>query len=110
MNDDTKTMHVTPVGGNIFADLGFAPEEAAALHADSQRLIAEKRALKVQLMSEISGWIDAKHLKQGEAAEILGVNRLQVSDIINRKSIKFSIDSLVEMVARTGKQVMLSVR
>ena len=27
--------HVTPVGGNIFADLGFEPEEAAKLLAEA---------------------------------------------------------------------------
>jgi hypothetical protein len=25
MNIETKSMHMTPVGGNVFADLGFAP-------------------------------------------------------------------------------------
>lgn len=29
MMNDAGTDHVTPVGGNIFADLGFEPEEAA---------------------------------------------------------------------------------
>ncbi len=27
--------HVTPVGGNVFADLGFEPEEAARLLAEA---------------------------------------------------------------------------
>lgn len=34
--------HITPAGGNVFADLGFPPEEAAALLAESDRRIAEK--------------------------------------------------------------------
>ena len=38
---ETKSMHITPVGGNVFADLGFEPEEAAALKAESQRIISE---------------------------------------------------------------------
>ena len=37
-------MHITPVGGNVFADLGFEPEEAAALMAVSQRIISEMLA------------------------------------------------------------------
>lgn len=39
MNIDTKIRHTTPADGNIFLDLGFPPEEAAALHANSMRII-----------------------------------------------------------------------
>ncbi|MBL0121643.1 MAG: ribbon-helix-helix protein, CopG family [Betaproteobacteria bacterium] len=38
--------HVTPAGVNIFADLGFPPLEAAMLLEKSDRLIAEKLAVK----------------------------------------------------------------
>lgn len=110
MSIETKSMHITKVGGNVFADLGFPPEEAAALQAASKRIITEKLAIKKQLMTEISGWIVEKHLKQVEAAEILGVTRPRVSDVIQQKTVKFTIDSLVDMVARTGKQVSLSVQ
>ena len=44
--------HVTPPGGNVFADLGFSSEEATALKQDSERRI--KADLKVQLMEEVS--------------------------------------------------------
>lgn len=44
MSIETKSMHMTPVGGNVFADLGFEPEEAAALKARSQEIISEKLA------------------------------------------------------------------
>ena len=30
---DNVTAHITPVGGNVFADLGFSPAEANALQA-----------------------------------------------------------------------------
>lgn len=110
MNIETKSMHITPVGGNVFADLGFEPEEAAALKAESQRIISEKLAIKDSLMTELAGWIEAKKLKQAEAAEILGVTRPRVSDVINKKAIKFTIDALVDMLARTGKRIQLSVQ
>ena len=109
MSIDTKSRHITPVGGNVFADLGFEPEEAAALKAESQRIISEKLAIKDSLMTELAGWIEAKNLKQAEAAEILGVIRLRVSDAINKKAIKFTIDALVDILARTGKHVLMSV-
>ena len=110
MSTETKSTHITPAGGNVFADLGFEPQEAAVLKAESQRIISEKLAIKVSLMTELAGWIEAKKLKQAEAAEILGVTRPRVSDVINKKALKFTIDALVDMLARTGKHVQLSVQ
>ncbi|WP_213537190.1 XRE family transcriptional regulator [Nitrosospira sp. NRS527] len=49
------------------------------------------------------------HLKQTEAAKILMVSRPRVSDVINRKTAKFTIDTLVEMLSRIGKPVRLAV-
>jgi len=110
MSIDTKSMHITPVGGNVFADLGFEPAEAAALKVESQRIISEKLAIKDSLMAELAGWIEEKSLKQAEAAAILGVTRPRVSDVLNKKAIKFTIDALVDMLERAGKHVQLSVR
>jgi predicted XRE-type DNA-binding protein len=102
-------MHITPADGNVFADLGFDPAEAAELQANSNRIISEKLAIKKRLMDEISVWIIQKELKQAKAAEILGVTRPRVSDLINKKAIKFTIDALVDMLARTGKHITFSV-
>ncbi len=110
MNIDNKSSHITPVGGNVFADLGFDPKEARALKAASQRIISEKLAIKESLMTELAGWIEVEQLKQAEAAEILGVTRPRVSDLVNKKSIKFTIDALVDMLARIGKHVQLSIQ
>ena len=110
MSSESITTHVTPVGGNIFADLGFEPDEAAKLLAETDAIISEKLAIKNSLMTELAGWIQMKKLKQAEAAEILGVTRPRVSDVINKKAIKFTIDALVDMLARTGKHVRLSVQ
>jgi predicted XRE-type DNA-binding protein len=110
MTIDTKSRHITPAGGNVFLDLGFEAEEAAALQAESKRVISEKRAIKESLMGELADWIQEQNLKQADAAQILGVTRPRVSDVINKKSIKFTIDALVDMLARTGKHVRLSVQ
>lgn len=110
MSTETQSMHITPVGGNVFADLGFEPEEAIALKAESRRIISEKLAIKDALMTELATWIKAKELKQVEAAEILGVTRPRISDVVNKKAIKFTIDALVDMLARTGKHVQFSVQ
>jgi len=110
MNIDTKTTHITPVGGNVFADLGFEPDEAKALLIAADQVISEKMAIKESLMTELSEWIDEKKLKQAEAAIILGVTRPRVSDLVHKKTLKFTIDALVDMLARTGKHVQVTVQ
>lgn len=109
MKTNTKSMHKTPASGNVFIDLGFDAKEAELLKLESDRVISEKKAIKESLMSELAVWIDEKHLKQTDAAQILGVTRPRVSDVVNKKTVKFTIDALVDMLARTGKHVQLSV-
>jgi len=41
---ETRSAHVTPVGGNVFVDIGFPPDEAATLKAESDRIIRAKLA------------------------------------------------------------------
>lgn len=106
----TKTEHVTPVGGNVFADLGFDPKEAAALKAEAARRIDVKLAAKEELMTSLITWIEEKDLKQADAAAILGISRPRVSDVQHKKYFKFSVDSLLDMVSRTGKHVQLSIQ
>ena len=109
MKIDTQIRHVTRPGANLLLELGFAPEEARRLHAASRKQINNAQLLKQQLMDELSGWIAEHHLKQAEAAEILMVSRPRVSDVVNRKTGKFTIDALVEMLSRVGKPVRLAV-
>lgn len=60
-------------------------------------------------MKELSVWIEKHNLKQAEAAEILMVSRPRVSDVVNKKTAKFTIDCLVEMLGRVGKPVRFAV-
>jgi predicted XRE-type DNA-binding protein len=109
MTVDTEIRHVTKAGANLFLELGFSPDEAKRLQAASRKQINDTRLLKRQLMEELSAWISDHHLKQAEAAEILMVSRPRVSDVVNKKTGKFTIDSLVEMLSRIGKPVKLAV-
>jgi len=109
MTIDTEIRHVTKSAANLFLELGFPPEEAERLHAASRGRIDETRRLKEQLMAELAGWIAEHHLKQAQVAEILMVSRPRVSDVVNRKTSKFTIDALVTMLGRIGKPVKLAV-
>ncbi|KHJ65385.1 XRE family transcriptional regulator [Pantoea rodasii] len=106
---DTQSRHVTKVGGNIFADLGFESAEADTLLAQSREEINRADELKKQLMAAIAEWISVSGYKQIEAAKIMHVSRPRVSDVVNQKTEKFTIDSLVGMVTAMGKKVQLSV-
>ncbi len=94
---DTSIAHITSEKGNIFEDLGFAPEEASKLK------------IKAQLMCQLSEWIKEKQLKQEEASHLLHVTRPRVSDIMRGKAGKFTIDALVDMLERAGKHVTVQV-
>ncbi|WP_298012412.1 XRE family transcriptional regulator [uncultured Castellaniella sp.] len=109
MKIDTEIRHVTKPGANLFLELGFPPEEARRLYMASRQQINDSRQLKEQLMAELATWIEQHHLKQAEAAEILMVSRPRVSDVVNKKTAKFTIDTLVEMLSRIGKPVRLAV-
>ena len=109
MKIDTEIRHVTKPGANVFLELGFTPDEARRLQAASRKQINDTRRLKQQLMEELSGWITKHRLKQSEAAEILMVSRPRVADVVNKKTSKFTIDTLVEMLSRVGKPVKLAV-
>ena len=89
--------------------MGFAPEEAKRQKAASRKQINRARMLKQQLMAQVSTWIAKHHLKQAEAAEMLMVSRPRVSDVVNQKTAKFTIDTLVEMLSRVGEPVKLTV-
>jgi predicted XRE-type DNA-binding protein len=109
MKVDTEIRHVTKPRANLFLELGFSPVEARRLHAASRKQINDTKRLKEQLMTELAGWIEQHRLKQAEAADILMVSRPRVSDVVNKKTSKFTIDALVEMLSRVGKPVRLTV-
>ncbi|KGM28415.1 XRE family transcriptional regulator [Photorhabdus luminescens] len=106
---DTEIRKVTPTGHNIFSELGFTEQEAQQLHATSLREIEKILKIKEQLMEEITLWIVDKKMKQAEAATVLNISRPRVSDVVNKKVNKFTIDALVNMLTRIGKPVQITV-
>jgi len=84
--------------GNVFRDLGFPPDEAAHLRIRSDLLI--------QLQKTIS----SRRLKQAEAATLLGVTQPRVSDLMRGRIDLFSVDTLIDMLARLGIRVRLIFR
>jgi predicted XRE-type DNA-binding protein len=90
--------HETPPDGNVFADLGFGPEQAANL------------LIRTDLMIEIENLIEQRGLRQKDAACLFGVSQPRISDLVRGKIDTFTIDSLVTMLANAGVSVDLNVR
>ena len=88
---------ITPSSGNVFWDLGFGPEEAAHLEVRST------------LMFSIRKLIQDRGLTQIKAAELLGVSQPRISNLVQGRIELFSIDSLVDMLARAGVKVEAKV-
>jgi predicted XRE-type DNA-binding protein len=76
--------------GNVFADLGFPPEEAAIL------------AMRADLMAQLRLAVEKRNWTQVEAAKVLGINQSRVSDLMRGKWDKFSLDMLVTLATRAG--------
>jgi len=90
-------MKIEQSSGNVFRDIGFGPKEAESLR------------LRAQLMVEVRRLIRARKLTQRAAAKLLGVTQPRISDLIRGKIDLFSIDTLVNMLARSGMRVQLRI-
>ena len=84
--------------GNVFRDLGFSNEDA------------ENLRIRSELMARLARVINDRDLTQAEAARILGVSQPRVSDLVRGKIDLFSIDMLVNMLAKAGLQVTFTTR
>lgn len=101
--------HLTGPEDNIFSDLGFPPEKAQQLQQQSDSEIAQLLAMKRAAMSEIASWMSEQDIKQRQAAELMGVSRPRISDVVNQKTEKFTLDALIPMLGAIGKRVRLVI-
>ena len=89
--------HITPADGNVFADIGFPPEEAETLLICSRLSIA------------IEDIIDERGLTRAAAARLFGVSQGRIAEITRGKG-GLTIDELVKMLAHAGFRVDVSIR
>ncbi len=83
--------------GNVFADLGYSPDEAAILQ------------MRADLMADLRKFIETKKLIQNEAAKIFGISQSRVSDLMTGKWEKFSLEMLITLATKAGKHVTLKI-
>ncbi len=90
-------LKVTRSSGYVFRDMGFPKEEAEHLRVRADLLIQIQKAL------------EARGLKQAEAAKLLGVTQPRVSDLLRGRLDLFSVDSLIDLLAKLGIRVRVVV-
>jgi predicted XRE-type DNA-binding protein len=84
--------------GNIFADIGFAPAEAADLTARSTLIIAIKDA------------IFRRHLTQAEATSRCGTDQPTLSKVFRGRMESVTIDRLATWLNALGQDVEITVK
>jgi len=88
---------ITGSSGNVFTDLGFNPEESTIY------------ILRAELMSNLRKTIREREWTQEEAAKVLGIGQSRVSDLMRGKWEKFSLDMLITLAIRAGKQIEIAI-
>jgi predicted XRE-type DNA-binding protein len=94
MHDKVKIVRSS---GNVFADLGFSPEEVAVL------------SMRADLMARLRQLIERNRWTQAKAASILGISQSRVSDLVRGKWDKFSLDMLLTLAMRAGLRPKLTL-
>lgn len=88
---------ITLSSGNVFADLGFDAAEAAILQ------------MRAKLINDLRSSLQSSGMTQVEAARQLGIAQSRVSDLMRGKWEKFSLEMLITLEARVGRQVTLEL-
>lgn len=83
--------------GSIFDDLGFDEAES------------ENLKIRASLMRAIEKYIDDNKLTQKNAAKLMGVYQPRISDLLHGKIDKFTIDMLVNMLAKAHVSISLII-
>lgn len=91
-------LQITQGSGNVFADLGFDPQEA-------QNLL-----LRSQTMVVITKWFEDSGLTQAAAAKTLGLTQPRLNQLLKGKIGEFSLDALVNLATSAGMRVGLTIR
>lgn len=66
--------------------------------------------LRDQLMNHVKNLVQEEGWTQAQAAEYLGVAQSRVSDLLNSKSDKFSLDMLISLAYRVGCKIDLAIK
>lgn len=66
--------------------------------------------VRADLMIQVQKLIASRRLKQKTAVKVLGVTQPRVSDLLRGRIDLFSTDALIDMLARLGARMRLTVK
>jgi predicted XRE-type DNA-binding protein len=78
-------------------------------HVTHDEETANKMAMKMDLSIMLTGLIESQKWTQTEAAEKLGVKQSRISDLMNSKIEKFTIDAMFDMLDKLGFKINWSM-
>lgn len=93
-----ERLKITRGSGNVFADIGFAPDEA------------ENLRLRSDLMMRIEDQFKRSGATQAATAKALGLTTPRFNALLKGKINLFSLDALVNIAVRAGLRVELRVK
>ncbi len=93
---ENKPSHISK--GNVIDDLGFSPEEAAAVK------------LKASLHAEILRVVEKRKLRSRDLEKILDQPQPRISELLNGKISKMSAEKLAGYLSRLGVEIKISAR
>ncbi len=94
----SERLKTTRSSGNVFFDIGFAPDEAESLR------------LRSNLMMRIEDQFKRSGATQAAAAKALGLTTPRFNALLKGKINLFSLDALVNIAVRAGLHVELRVK
>jgi predicted XRE-type DNA-binding protein len=68
-----------------------------------------KLEIKKQLLNELHKWIQDNNLNHKQIGEKLSINRKTIANILYFRIDKFTVDRLLVLILKTGKNVIVSV-
>ena len=90
-------MSVIVAKDNLFEDLGF------------DRFEAKHEKIRADLMLDLYRYIQEQGWTQAETAKFFGETQPRISNLLNGDIERFSIDKLVNMLAKAGLRVTFHV-
>jgi len=84
--------------GSVFADLGFAPDQAEELEAKSVLILAIKAVMATQALT------------QSQAARVCGTDQPTLSKVLHGRMDSVTIDRLAHWLTALGQDVEIIVR
>ena len=94
----SERLKITRGSGNVFQDIGFAPEEA------------ENLKLRSSLMMRIEDYYKKSGATQAAAAKALGLTTPRFNALLKGKINLFSLDALVNIAVRAGLRIEMRVK